>query len=103
MNSTSQLHTFLNFSTSGSQLAINLDYLPYIRDTVIRPLQAENIPEAVKAMQDYHLTREDLDGLVELSLWPRQKDPLSIINGKVIPNSSKILYTLKRMLVIHNL
>ncbi|XP_034941191.1 replication factor C subunit 1 [Chelonus insularis] len=71
--------------TGASKEAINLDYLIPLRDSVVRPLIKygnEGVDAAVNTMNHYHLLRDDLDGLIETSLWPGQKDPLQLIDSK---------------------
>lgn len=73
-------------TTNASKEAINLDYIKYLRNTIIRPLAVdgiENIAAAIDVMNHYHLLREDLDSLVEISLWPGQQDPMQVIDSKV--------------------
>ncbi|XP_043793318.1 replication factor C subunit 1 [Apis laboriosa] len=73
-------------TTNASKDAINLDYIKYLRNTIIRPLTVdgiENIAIAIDVMNHYHLLREDLDSLVEISLWPGQQDPMQVIDSKV--------------------
>ncbi|KAJ4438820.1 hypothetical protein ANN_14772, partial [Periplaneta americana] len=74
------------YSISGSKEAVNLDYLTHIRDSVVRPLikdGVEGVPTTLSFMQNYYLTREDIDSILELSLWPNQKDPMSQVDSKV--------------------
>jgi replication factor C subunit 1 len=73
-------------SISGSKEAVNLDYLTYLRDAISGPLIKEGtdgVAAALRVMQDYCLLREDIDSLMELSLWPDQKDPMSYIDSRV--------------------
>ncbi|XP_012276294.1 replication factor C subunit 1 [Orussus abietinus] len=73
-------------TTSASKEAMNLDYLKYLRDTIVRPLAqngAEGVKDAVETMVAYHLTREDLDSLIEVSLWPGQHDPMHVVESKI--------------------
>lgn len=74
-------------STSGSKLAINLDYLEPLRDAIMIPLQKlgiSGIQEAIKVMTAYNLTREDLTNLIELCRWKNPKKPFRDIDSKVI-------------------
>ncbi|KAF3423622.1 hypothetical protein E2986_03148 [Frieseomelitta varia] len=74
-------------ATSASKEAINLDYIKSLRDTIIRPLVIdgiENVNAAIDVMNNYHLLREDLDSLVEISLWPGDRDPFQVIDSKHI-------------------
>ncbi|XP_043285853.1 replication factor C subunit 1 [Venturia canescens] len=78
------VHTRL--ATGASKESINIDYLKQLRDTILRPLalqENDGIDEALKVMDSYHLLREDLESLVEVSLWPGQRDPWQAIDSKV--------------------
>lgn len=44
---------------------------------------ADGIPTVISLMNEYSLTREDLDTIVELATWPNQKDVMSEIDSKV--------------------
>ncbi|KAF7379273.1 hypothetical protein HZH68_017118 [Vespula germanica] len=78
------VHTRL--TTGASKEAVNLDYLNHIRNAIIRSLVngAEGVDEAVKVMNHYHLLREDLDSLNEVSLWPGQRNSLQAVDSKVL-------------------
>ncbi|XP_076241246.1 germ line transcription factor 1 [Calliopsis andreniformis] len=78
------LHTRL--ATGVSKEAINLDYIKPLRDAIIRPLAingTEGIDATMNVMNHYHLLREDLDSLIEISLWPGDRDPMQLIDSKV--------------------
>lgn len=63
-----------------------LDYLPYLRDKIVGPMIKEGVAgveKSLEVMKSYHLLRQDLDGIVELSHWPHQKDVMSSIDSKV--------------------
>ncbi|KAK7872824.1 hypothetical protein R5R35_006700 [Gryllus longicercus] len=81
-----ELHVHTRLSISGSKQALNLEYLPHIRDAILRPLTAEGsvgVPETLNVLQTYNLLREDLESILELTAWPNQKDPMSGIESKV--------------------
>ncbi|KZC12208.1 Replication factor C subunit 1, partial [Dufourea novaeangliae] len=78
------VHTRL--TTGASKEAINLDYIKPLRDAIVRPLAVngiEGVDAAVDVMNQYHFLREDLDSLVEVSLWPGDRDPMQVIDSKV--------------------
>lgn len=81
------LFLLFNFnSTSGNKEAMKLDYAPHLRDAVLRPLikqGSEGIQEAIDLLQSYHLLREDLDSLIELTQWSNKKDLSAMIDSKV--------------------
>lgn len=73
-------------TTGVSKEAINLDYVAPLRNAIVRPLAtdgSDGVEAAVNVMNQYHLLREDLDSLVELSLWPGQRDPMQFVDSKV--------------------
>ncbi|XP_076663268.1 germ line transcription factor 1 [Andrena cerasifolii] len=78
------VHTRL--ATGVSKEAINLDYIKPLRDAIVRPLAvdgSEGVDAAVNVMNHYHLLREDLDSLTEISLWPGDRDPMQVVDSKV--------------------
>lgn len=65
---------------------MNLDYLPYLRQALLSPLQrhgAEGASEAVQLLDDYQLIKEDVDSIMEISVWGGQPDPYSKLDSKV--------------------
>ncbi|XP_051888471.1 replication factor C subunit 1 isoform X2 [Pristis pectinata] len=72
--------------THASKRAVNLDYLPYLRDTLVRPLSlqgANGVQEAVETMDAYYLMKEDVDCIMEISSWGGRPDPFSKLDPKV--------------------
>lgn len=45
--------------------------------------QNDGVYEALNVMKEYHLLREDVDSLVELSTWPGKKSPMDQVDGRV--------------------
>ncbi|CAH2069021.1 unnamed protein product, partial [Iphiclides podalirius] len=81
-----EIHAHTRLSTSGSKSSIFLDYCTHLRDAVISPLiksRADGVAESLQVLQSYHLLREDLDSLIELSLWPGQRNPMVLVESKV--------------------
>ncbi|KAG7200969.1 hypothetical protein KM043_003328 [Ampulex compressa] len=73
-------------TTGASKEAINLDYTNHLRDAITMPLVAngmEGVDNAVNVINQYHLLREDLDSLIEVSLWPGQRDAFQFVDAKV--------------------
>lgn len=72
--------------TLSSRQAVNLDYLHYMREAVLSPLQkygAEGAGKAVQLLDDYQLIKEDVDSIMEISVWGGQPDPYSKLDSKV--------------------
>lgn len=83
---TQNIHDRRRLSTSGSQLSLRLDYAPILVEAIVRPLREQGtngIKDTIKVMKEYQLTREDIDSLIELSVWPKMKNPWESIDGKV--------------------
>uniref|UniRef100_A0A6P7FBV7 Replication factor C subunit 1 n=1 Tax=Diabrotica virgifera virgifera TaxID=50390 RepID=A0A6P7FBV7_DIAVI len=81
-----ELHVHTRMSTSGSLLAMKLDYILPLRNAIITPLLKEGvngIQEAIGVMNDYNLLREDLTNLLELCQWKDMKNPFNDIEAKV--------------------
>ncbi|XP_020812715.1 replication factor C subunit 1 [Drosophila serrata] len=81
-----EIHDHTRVCTSGSRLSVRLDYAPFLLNNICRPLAKEGqegVPAAIEVMKDYHLLREDLDSLVELTSWPGKKSPLDAVDGRV--------------------
>ncbi|CAH0600208.1 unnamed protein product [Chrysodeixis includens] len=81
-----EIHAHTRLSTSGSKSSIFLDYSSHIRDAIVNPLikdKADGVAKSLEVLESYNLMREDLDSLVELSLWPGKRDPTVLIDSKV--------------------
>ncbi|KAI5635826.1 ATPase family associated with various cellular activities (AAA) domain-containing protein [Phthorimaea operculella] len=81
-----EIHAHTRLSTSGSKSSIFLDYAPHLRDAIVTPLlkeKSEGIDKSLEVLESYHLLREDLDSLVELSLWSGQRNPMILIDSKI--------------------
>ncbi|KAL0895357.1 hypothetical protein ABMA27_011491 [Loxostege sticticalis] len=81
-----EIHAHTRLSTSGSKSSIFLDYSSHLRDAIVNPLvkdRSDGIAKAMEVLESYHLLRDDLDSLTELSLWPGQRNPMVLIDSKV--------------------
>ncbi|XP_068628353.1 replication factor C subunit 1 [Battus philenor] len=81
-----EIHAHTRLSTSGSKSSIFLDYCTHLRDAVVTPMlkeRADGISQSLEVLESYHLLREDLDSLIEISLWPGQRNPLILVESKV--------------------
>uniref|UniRef100_A0AAZ3Q3Y9 Replication factor C subunit 1 n=1 Tax=Oncorhynchus tshawytscha TaxID=74940 RepID=A0AAZ3Q3Y9_ONCTS len=80
-----ELASHMSLKTLSSRQAVSLDYLPYLRMALLCPLQRQGGGgggQAVQLLDDYHLVREDVDSLMEISLWG-QPDPYAKLDPKV--------------------
>lgn len=81
-----EMHDHTRLRTSGSRLSIRLDYAPFLLNKIIKPLVdkgVEGIEESLATIKEYHLLREDIDSLIELTSWPGKKSPMDKVDGKV--------------------
>lgn len=81
-----ELASHMSLKTLSSKEAVNLDYLPYLRSAVLKPLQSqgsEGANQSVKLMDDYDIIKEDVDNMMEISTWDGQPDAYSKLDSKV--------------------
>lgn len=78
-----EITVHMRLTTGASKEAINLDYVKPLRNAIARPLATADVDTAISVMNHYHLLREDLDSLIEISLWPGDRDPMQVIDSKV--------------------
>lgn len=71
---------------SANKIGVALDYLPILRNMLTKPLikkGTDGIKEVIDIMNDYFLTRDDFDTIIEIGTWKSQTDPMSLIDSKV--------------------
>uniref|UniRef100_A0A3Q3W5I5 Replication factor C subunit 1 n=1 Tax=Mola mola TaxID=94237 RepID=A0A3Q3W5I5_MOLML len=81
-----ELASHMSLKTMSSRQAVNLDYLHYLRQVLLSPLQrhgTEGASKAVQILDDYQLIKEDVDSIMEISVWGSQPDPYSKLDSKV--------------------
>lgn len=81
-----EIHDHTRTCTSGSRQSIRLDYAQFLTKAIVDPLKQkgmDGVSETLEVLKDYKLLREDVDSLVELSTWPKQKNPMEGIESKV--------------------
>lgn len=81
-----EIHDHAHGATSGSRLALRLDYAQFMIKALVNPLKQkglEGIPEAIELLKGYRLLREDIDSLLELTTWGSSKSPWDQIDSKV--------------------
>ncbi|KAM7364266.1 germ line transcription factor 1 [Cochliomyia hominivorax] len=81
-----EIHDHTRLRTSGSRLSVRLDYAPFLLDKIVKPLVdkgLDGIEESLATIKEYHLLREDIDSLIELTTWPGKKGPMDKVDGKV--------------------
>ncbi|XP_053314342.1 replication factor C subunit 1 [Spea bombifrons] len=83
---TQELAMHMCLRTRTSKVALNLDYLPYMRDALVRPLSesgADGVQEVVDFMDAYYLMKEDFDNIMEICSWGGKPSPFSKLDPKV--------------------
>ncbi|KAM6940643.1 replication factor C subunit 1 [Xenentodon cancila] len=81
-----ELSSHMSLKTLSSKQAVNLDYLYFLRQAMLDPLQrhgADGASQAVQLLDDYALIKEDVDSIMEISGWGGQPDPYSKLDSKV--------------------
>ncbi|KAI9579253.1 replication factor C subunit 1 [Glossina fuscipes] len=81
-----EIHDHTRIRTSGSRLSIRLDYAAFLLHKIIHPLKEhglDGVNESLNTIKEYHLLREDLDSLIELTTWPGKKSPMDSVDSKV--------------------
>lgn len=81
-----ELYDHTRVCTSGSRSSMHLDYAKFLLDKIVQPLQSKGVhgvEESLQTIKDYHLLREDIESLIELTAIPGKKNPMDSIDGKV--------------------
>uniref|UniRef100_A0ABK9MQN0 Replication factor C subunit 1 n=1 Tax=Glossina morsitans morsitans TaxID=37546 RepID=A0ABK9MQN0_GLOMM len=81
-----EIHDHTRIRTSGSRLSIRLDYAAFLLHKIIHPLKEhglDGVNESLNTIKEYHLLREDLESLIELTTWPGKKSPMDSVDSKV--------------------
>jgi len=80
-----ELKQHMNLKVTGSKECLNLDYVLPLRERIIRPLinkEEEAVSSAIKTLSHYCLLKDDLDSIIELSLWYGEKSPYAVVDTK---------------------
>ncbi|XP_003380579.1 ATPase, AAA family [Trichinella spiralis] len=77
-----QLSTHMTLHISATSDDLNVDYLPRLRSAVVKLLVDNDAKGAVEQCQAYDLTREDVEAMMELGIWPNRPDPMSSVASK---------------------
>ncbi|XP_070613215.1 replication factor C subunit 1 [Erythrolamprus reginae] len=81
-----ELSMHMSLRTHTSKSAVNLDYLSYLRDAVMKPLTcqgSEGVRDAVAFMDSYCLLKEDVENLMEVTTWAGKPSVFSKLDSKV--------------------
>lgn len=63
-----------------------MDYLSHLRDALIQPLTAfgaDGVQDAIAFMDSYCLMKEDIENIMEISMWGGKPSPFSKLDSKV--------------------
>ncbi|OWF54886.1 Replication factor C subunit 1 [Mizuhopecten yessoensis] len=80
-----ETRTHMRLKISGDKRSLNMDYLPYMRHSLTRPLvarESEGVPEVIHLMEEYDIIKEDFDNILEISKWPNSDDPFKQLSTK---------------------
>ena len=94
-----QYHTCIRTKTNNDDL--RMDYIPYLRSQLVQPLVtkgADGIDDVLKMMDEYYLTKEDFDNILELAVQGGRKvDDIY----KKVPTSVKSAFTRRYNSYVH--
>lgn len=80
-----ELKQHMNLKISGSKTCLNLDYLVPLRDKILNPLihqEDDAVNKSIDTLNHYNLLKDDLDSIIECSLWKDEKNPFTKIDTK---------------------
>nr|XP_060633800.1 replication factor C subunit 1 isoform X1 [Anolis sagrei ordinatus] len=81
-----ELSMHMSLRTHASKRAVNLEYLPYIRDAIVGPLShlgTEGVQDAIAVMDSYSLLKEDVESIMEVTSWGGKPSEFSKLDSKV--------------------
>lgn len=93
-----QYHTKL--SISADKTSLRLDYLPVLKNRLLKPILksgAEGIAPVIDFMDDYYLTKDDWDNIMDFMIGPDSTDAAL----KKIPTAVKTAFTRKYNSMTH--
>ena len=93
-----QYHTRL--STSTDKVGLRLEYMPTMKNELLLPLLkngADGIPDVIQKMDNYFLTKEDWDTIMDFMIGPDKTDAIL----KKIPTAVKSAFTRKYNSMTH--
>ncbi|KAM6261652.1 replication factor C subunit 1 [Porphyrio hochstetteri] len=83
---TQELAMHMSLRTQMCKRTVNVEYLSYLRDAIVQPLRdfgADGVQEAITFMDSYCLMKEDIDNIMEISMWGGKPSPFSKLDPKV--------------------
>jgi replication factor C subunit 1 len=76
-----EIQGHMRLRTSGDRFEIRQTYMPLLFDRLIKRLQVEGkdaVPEIIELMDEYFLTKDDWDGILELGVGEADQDKIKI-------------------------
>ncbi|KAK4162215.1 replication factor C subunit 1 [Cladorrhinum sp. PSN259] len=76
-----EIHAHVRLKTSGDHHEIRQQYLPVLWNQIVKKLELEgkeSVPEVIELMDDYYLTREDFDFIMELGVGEQDMEGVKI-------------------------
>ncbi|KAM6206229.1 replication factor C subunit 1 isoform 4-T4 [Sarcoramphus papa] len=81
-----ELAMHMSLRTQTCKRTVNMEYLSYLRDALVQPLKdlgADGVQEAITFMDSYCLMKEDIENIMEISMWGGKPSPFSKLDPKV--------------------
>ncbi|NXC47618.1 RFC1 factor, partial [Penelope pileata] len=81
-----ELAMHMSLRTQTCKRTVNMEYLPYLRDALVQPLKdlgADGVQDAIAVMDSYCLMKEDVENIMEISVWGGKPSPFSKLDSKV--------------------
>ncbi|KFV07538.1 Replication factor C subunit 1, partial [Tauraco erythrolophus] len=81
-----ELAMHMSLRTQTCKRTVNMEYLSYLRDALVQPLKdlgADGVQEAITFMDSYCLMKEDIENIMEISVWGGKPSPFSKLDPKV--------------------
>ncbi|ANB16016.1 replication factor C subunit 1 [Sugiyamaella lignohabitans] len=89
-----ELQSHARLKLWGDKLEMRMQYLPFLTYKLIQPLQesgADGIADVIATLDEYYLTKEDWDVIMELGVGPLSSEP----KAKALPTTVKSGFTRK--------
>ncbi|XP_014117556.1 PREDICTED: replication factor C subunit 1 isoform X2 [Pseudopodoces humilis] len=81
-----ELAMHMSLRTRTCKRTVNMEYLSYLRDALVQPLKdfgADGVQQAITFMDSYCLMKEDVENIMEISMWGGKPSPFSKLDPKV--------------------
>jgi len=76
-----EIQGHMRLRTSGDRFEIRQTYMPLLFDRLVKRLQVEGkdaVPEIIELMDEYFLTKDDWDAIMELGVGDADMDKIKI-------------------------